>query len=86
LSLQIGSAYMNTVVLINTQICIITTLEILKEKSIYSPIKTISGNLQKLFDLIYGTRPDTEFSSCQAIISQLSNTLGLQGNPIKSDR
>lgn len=83
--LQIGRAYMNTVVLINTQICIITTLESLKEKGIYSPIKTTTGSLQKLFDLIYATRAETSFSTCQAIVSQLSNTSVLQRNHIKSN-
>lgn len=51
---------MNAMVLINAQICVITTLESLKEKGIYSQIKT--GSIEKLFDLIYATRPETDFS------------------------
>lgn len=85
-SLQIGSAYMNVVVLINAQICIIITLESLKEKGIHSPIKNTTSSLQKVFDLLYATRPETDFSSCQDITSQLSNTSLLQRNHIKSNR
>lgn len=84
--LQIGSAYVNTVVLINAQICVITTLQSLKEKGIYSPLKTTTGSQQNLFDLIYATRHKTDFSRCQPIISQLSNTSVLQRNHIKSSR